>query len=109
MCNRHAAPGALTLTVLAVLMLSGCATNPVTGQRQLALVSEPQEIEMGKQAAEETRQSIGLVKNDRLQDYVRQVGTKLAADSERPELPWSFQVVDDSTPNAFALPGGPIF
>jgi predicted Zn-dependent protease len=107
MCNRHAAPGALGF--IAALMLAGCATNPVTGEKQLALVSEPQEIEMGKQAAEETRQSIGLVKNDSLQAYLHDIGTRLAKSSERPQLPWSFQVVDDPTPNAFALPGGYIF
>jgi predicted Zn-dependent protease len=104
---RGAVVSALVLGV--ALPMAGCTTNPVTGEPQLSLVSEPQEIEMGKQAAEQTRQSIGLVKNDGLQNYVRQVGTKLAADSERPELPWSFQVVDDPTPNAFALPGGFIF
>ena len=81
----------------------------MTGERQLALVSEPQELEMGKQAAEETRKGIGVVKDDGLQAYVQSVGTKLAAHSERPQLPWSFQVVDDPTPNAFALPGGYIF
>ena len=79
-------------------LLAGCATNPVTGERQLALVSEPQELEMGKQAAEETRKGIGVVKDDGLQAYVQSVGTKLAAHSERPQLPWSFQVVDDPTP-----------
>jgi predicted Zn-dependent protease len=110
MCHRHALRlTALILPFAGALALSGCATNPVTGKSQLALVSEPQEIEMGKQAAEETRQSIGLVKNDSLQTYVHDVGLKLAKDSERPELPWSFQVVDDPTPNAFALPGGYIF
>lgn len=96
-------------SIAALLMLSACATNPVTGKNELALVSEPQEVQMGKQAAEETRQGIGLVKDDSLQTYVQGVGAKLAADSERPTLPWSFQVVDDPTPNAFALPGGFIF
>lgn len=90
-------------------LTAGCATNPVSGKQELALVSEPQELEMGKQAAQQTRQSIGLVKNDALQSYVQSVGAKLAADSQRPQLPWSFQVVDDPTPNAFALPGGYIF
>jgi predicted Zn-dependent protease len=105
---RHRIRTALFLVALAVLVAS-CASNPVTGKRQLALVSEPQELEMGKQAAEQTRQEIGLVKDDGLQSYVHGVGAKLAADSERPQLPWSFQVVDDPTPNAFALPGGYIF
>ncbi|MBW3630919.1 MAG: M48 family metalloprotease [Gemmatimonadetes bacterium] len=89
--------------------LTACATNPVTGRRQLALVSESQEIQMGQQAAQEVRTSIGLVENPALQAYVQRIGAALAARSERPTLPWSFQVVDDATPNAFALPGGPIF
>src|SRR5687767_2448102 len=89
--------------------LAACARNPVTGERELALISEAQELEMGKQAAQQARQAIGLVDDKALQAYVQRVGTALAADSERPELPWSFEVVDDPTPNAFALPGGYIF
>jgi predicted Zn-dependent protease len=87
----------------------GCATNPVTGQRELSLISESQEIEMGRQAAQEASASIGLVANDALQGYVSRIGVRLAGASERPRLPWSFAVVDDPTPNAFALPGGFIF
>src|SRR5687768_17907562 len=44
-----------------------------------------------------------------MQAYVRRVGARLAANSERPNLPWRFGVVDDAVPNAFALPGGPIY
>jgi predicted Zn-dependent protease len=88
---------------------AGCATNPVTGERQLSLISESQEIEMGRQAAAEVEQSIGLVDDADLQQYVHGLGTTLAAASERPNLPWQFRVVDDPTPNAFALPGGFIF
>ena len=86
-----------------------CATNPVTGKRELALVSEQQEIQMGQQAAQETEQSIGLVPDEALQQYVQGVGARLAAKSQRPGLPWRFRVVDDPTPNAFALPGGFIY
>ncbi len=89
--------------------LAACATNPVTGERQLALISEAQEIEIGKAAAAEAAQSIGLVDDKALQEYVAGVGLALARTSERPQLPWSFAVVDDPTPNAFALPGGFIF
>ena len=88
---------------------AGCAINPVTGERELALISEEQEIAMGTEAAEQVRQSIGLVEDTAMQEYVSRVGLELAADSERPELPWAFAVVDDPTPNAFALPGGYIF
>ena len=88
---------------------AACARNPVTGQRELALVSESQEIQMGQEAAQQVAQSLGLVQDQALQDYVQRIGMALAKDSERPNLPWSFRVVDDPTPNAFALPGGPIF
>src|SRR5688500_1180392 len=64
---------------------------------------------MGQQAAAEAEKSIGLVEDRALQDYVQRIGTSLARDSERPNLPWQFKVVDDPTPNAFALPGGFIF
>lgn len=64
---------------------------------------------MGQQGAEQVRAQMGLYKNDRLQDYVSRIGMALAAKSENPNLPWSFQVVDDPAVNAFALPGGPIF
>lgn len=99
-------------TFASVVLLAvsvACATNPVTGERQLALVSEAQELEIGRSAAEEVRASIGLVDDAELQAYVQRVGTALAKTSHRPALPWSFGVVDDPTPNAFALPGGYIF
>ncbi len=99
---------ALTL-LLATTTVAGCARNPVTGQRELALVSEAQEIEMGRNAAQQAAASIGLVDDQALQQYVQRIGGALAEDSERPNLPWSFQVVDDPSPNAFALPGGFIF
>jgi predicted Zn-dependent protease len=87
----------------------GCATNPVTGQRQLSLVSESQEIGLGREAARDAEASLGLVDDGGLQAYVKQVGLQMAAKSERPNLPWNFAVVDDPTPNAFALPGGFIY
>ncbi|MBV9772770.1 MAG: M48 family metalloprotease, partial [Gemmatimonadetes bacterium] len=100
---------AAALATLAAASLGACATNPVTGRPQLALVSEAQEIEMGRQGAQEAQQSIGLVEDQALQDYVQRVGARLAARSERPGLPWTFRVVDDPSPNAFALPGGFVF
>jgi len=92
-----------------VLAVGGCATNPATGERQLALVSEPQEVALGRQAAAQVQQTVGFVDDRALQRYVQQVGRGLAAGSERPELPWTFAVVDDPGLNAFALPGGFIF
>lgn len=99
---------ALLVPVLA-LPLAACATNPATGERQLMLVGEGQEIEMGRQGAQQVRDVIGLVQDEGLQSYVSEIGLAMARDSERPDLPWSFQVVDDPVVNAFALPGGPVF
>jgi predicted Zn-dependent protease len=106
----HSLRSARTFALLAAgVLVAGCATNPVTGQRQLALISEAQEISMGQEAAVEVRDSIGLVDDAAMQSYVSRVGLELASGSERPKLPWAFAVVDDPTPNAFALPGGFIF
>jgi predicted Zn-dependent protease len=105
----HMIKRCMPLLAVTVLAVGGCATNPVTGQRQLALVSEAQEIEMGRQVAAQAVQQMGLVDDPALQAYVSGLGRQLAATSERPHLPWSFQVVDDPTPNAMAAPGGFIF
>ena len=98
-----------SLAIAGVTATLACATNPVTGKRELALVSESQEIEMGRQGAAEVTAAIGLYPNAALQGYVSRIGLALAATTERPALPWSFQVVDDASINAFALPGGYIF
>jgi predicted Zn-dependent protease len=87
----------------------GCARNPVTGKSELSLVSESQEIAMGKQSAQEVAQTIGLYDNANAQAYVAEIGKPIAAASERPNLPWEFHVVDDASVNAFALPGGFIY
>ena len=97
------------LAVAGMTAALSCATNPVTGKRELALVSESQEIAIGQQGAAEVRASIGLYPNATLQGYVNRIGLALAATTERPGLPWEFQVVDDASVNAFALPGGFIF
>jgi predicted Zn-dependent protease len=95
-------------TGLAVGLLN-CARNPVTGKSELSLVSESQEIQMGQQAAQDVAQSIGLYNDSKVQTYVATLGKRMAAQSERPNLPWEFHVVDDASVNAFALPGGFIY
>ena len=91
------------------LVALGCARNPVTGKNELSLVSESQEIEMGKQSAQQVAQSIGYYEDPGVQSYVSAIGMKMAKASERPELPWEFHVVNDASVNAFALPGGFIY
>ena len=99
--------------MLCVLLIgvgtNGCSTNPATGETHLNLYGEQQEIAMGKQADGEVVASMGLYPDQALQKYVSDLGARLAAVSERPTLPWKFQVVDDPAVNAFALPGGYIY
>ena len=85
---------------------TGCAVNPATGQRELMLVSEGQEIGMGQNADPDIVGAYGLYPDSAVQVYVRGLGERLAAQSERPNLPWTFRVLDDPVVNAFALPGG---
>ena len=97
------------LLALSLVGLAGCAKNPVTGERQLALISESQEVALGRQANKEVTAQYGTVDDPSLQRYFSDVGQKIAAISDRPDLPWHFAVVDDPVVNAFALPGGFVY
>jgi predicted Zn-dependent protease len=90
-------------------MLGSCATNPATGRREITLMSEAQEIALGKESDAQIRQEMGLYEDADLQRYVSTIGLRLAKLSERPNLPWQFAVVDQPAVNAFALPGGFIY
>jgi predicted Zn-dependent protease len=103
----------LRVVLFSILVMSGfygaCVRNPVTGARQLALISESQEIAMGQESHPEVLAQFGSVDNAALQEYVTRIGNDLAKVSHRPDLPWHFTVVDDSVVNAFAVPGGYIY
>ena len=101
-----AAAGGLLLVAAAT---AGCSVNPATGKRQLALIGEQQEIAMGREADGQISRQLGLYDDEAIQSYVAALGARLAAQSERPHLPWTFRVVDDEVVNAFALPGGFIY
>ena len=97
------------ILLLSCLILYACAVNPVTGKRELSLVSESQEINIGKENYGPSRQMQGgdYKVNPELTAYVNEVGQKLVAVSDR-KLPYEFSVLNNSTPNAWALPGGKI-
>jgi predicted Zn-dependent protease len=94
---------------LSLLLIAACSMNPATGQRQLALMSEAQEIAMGRQAHPEVLAAYGAYDDSEWQRYVQELGATLAATSERPQLDWTFTVLDDPVVNAMALPGGYIY
>lgn len=111
--GRAVRPMALAASLAAVALggalAAACATNPATGERQLSLIGEGQEIEMGRQTAAQVESTMGLYGDPDLQGYMEEIGLEIARASERPDLPWSFEVADEPVINAFAAPGGFIF
>lgn len=99
----HAAAAALLAAAAA------CATNPVTGEREITLMSEAQEVSIGQENHPQILREMGVYEDPELQRYVSDIGIKLAKSSERPNLPWHFTVVDQPVVNAFAVPGGFIY
>ena len=99
----------IPLLVLILLTLQGCAVNPVTGKQDFVMMSESQELAMGRQANAQISQQMPMVDDPALQAYVQKVGEELARNSHRSTLEYHFQVVDSADINAFALPGGYIY
>ncbi|NOX28164.1 MAG: M48 family metalloprotease [Gammaproteobacteria bacterium] len=95
--------------VFLIIALSGCAVNPVTGEADFVLMSEDEEIAIGRQNHAKIIQRYGLYDAPALQDYVQKIGDKLAIKSHRRNLIFRFTVLDSSDINAFALPGGYIY
>ncbi len=89
--------------------LANCAQNPVTGNPNLVLLSESQEIAIGRREDDKVRQQYGVYDDERLQQYVNEIGQRLAQASHRPGIEYRFLVVDAPDVNAFALPGGYIY
>ncbi len=90
-------------------LMFGCATDPVTGKSQLMLVSEDTEIQIDKQISpHQISTDFGEVQDSQLNQYVSQIGNKMAAASHRPHMPYSFRVVNATYVNAYAFPGGSI-
>ncbi len=98
----------IVIFLLAFLTVS-CAVNPVTGKKELSLISESQEIEMGKQTDKEVAAQFGLYDDPALGAYVSRLGLAMAAKTQRPSLPYRFAVLDSPVVNAFAVPGGSVY
>ena len=96
-------------TMLFAALGVACATNPATGQRQFSLMSEEKEVAIGQQQDAQVRKEMGVYSDRDLQQYVSDIGLRLAQSSERANLPWHYTVVDSPAINAFALPGGYIY
>ena len=95
--------------VALLALVAACATNPVTGRRELAFMSEAQEISIAQESDPQIKEEMGVYTDPELQRYVAEIGQRMAKISERPQLPWRFTVVDVPAVNAFAVPGGGIY
>ena len=100
---------AVLFLLLSLALASGCSVNPVTGKRELILMSTAQEIEMGKQYYVPMQQSQGgeYDVDPALTAYVQRVGNSVAS-QRGVNLPYEFVVLNNSVPNAWALPGGKV-
>ncbi|HRE31657.1 MAG TPA: M48 family metalloprotease [Candidatus Berkiella sp.] len=96
--------------IIILLTFSACAQNPVTGRPELQFVNAEKEIKMGQENYLYGQQASGgqYRVDPKLSAYVQKIGQKLAKQSGRPDLPYEFVVLNDSVPNAWALPGGKI-
>ena len=104
----------LRLTKLAVLTVvfvffNQCARNPVTGKKQLMLMSESQELALGAESNPQILAEYGEYPDAKLQDYLNNIGQRMAKISHRPNLAFQFKVVDSDVVNAFAVPGGYVY
>jgi len=98
------------LAVFATLAaLVGCATNPVTGRKEVSLVGSGQEQQMGDEGYKAVVAEYGLYDDAELRTVIERVGGRVAAVSHLPNQKWTFTLVDDPAVNAFAMPGGYIY
>jgi len=103
----------MSLRVLALLVLlgqlAGCAVNPATGRSDFVMMSEQQELDLGRRYNQQILKENPRYADEKLQAYVQQVGERVARNSHRSQLNYTFTVVDSPDINAFALPGGYIY
>ncbi len=91
-------------------LLAGCSTNPATGENQFtAFMSPAQENQIGAQEHEKVMKEYGLYKDQKLQNYVNNIGQKVVQNTERSDVQYKFYLLDSPIVNAFALPGGYIY
>ena len=97
---------------LALSLLVACGTpvrNPVSGETERSVMDEKAELALGAKAHADVLKEYGVLGNPALQAYVDGIGQKLAAQSHRSHLKWTFTVLDSPEVNAFALPGGYVY
>ncbi len=100
---------ALPAVLIAVLALSACHSNPVTGKKQAFVMSEEKEIALGTQYDPQIVASQGLYQDEKLQAFIEEKGQLMAKESHRSHLKYEFKIMDSPVVNAFAVPGGYVY
>ncbi|PHS72750.1 MAG: peptidase M48 [Cycloclasticus sp.] len=98
-----------TILVIFITLLSGCAVNPATGERDFVLMSESEELALGREYSKQVMKEYRAYDNPSLQAYVQSIGDRVARVSDRQNLFYRFTLLDSMQVNAFALPGGYIY
>lgn len=95
--------------LLGMVLLQSCSRNPVTGKREIILMSTDQEIALGRESHPSIVASMGLYEDKKLQSFITEKGMAMAKISHRPDLPYQFNIIDSPVVNAFAVPGGYVY
>lgn len=96
------------ILLIASLLLAGCATEPVTGRKQLILLTPSQELELGLTAFEQMKREVPINRDPAINALVQKVGNRIAAVADLPGAQWEFVVFESKEANAFCLPGGKV-
>jgi len=97
------------LTFLLLVLVAACSVNPVTGKKELMLLTDDQERALGLESDPGIVQSFGLYEDATLQEFINTKGKAMGAISHRPDIPYEFKILDSPVVNAFALPGGFVY
>jgi predicted Zn-dependent protease len=93
----------------AVISMIACAVNPVSGRQEFMLVSEEEEVQLGRKTDAGVIKEYGLYNDEQATGYVSDMGMRIGKLSHRPDLDWHFKILDEPVVNAFAAPGGYVY
>lgn len=99
----------ITAFIIILALVISCAVNPVTGKKQIMLMSEEQEIALGAEYDPQVISTFGEYRNDALLSFLQQKGAEMGKISHRPNLQYHVKILDSPVVNAFAVPGGYIY
>ena len=107
--KRYYRFGCALIVILLLAVIIYCAVNPVSGKREFMLLTESDEAALGAETDKEVVAQYGLYEDAQLQAYIEEIGLPMTKVTHRPNLNYSFKIVDTPVINAFAVPGGYVY